>query len=377
MNYNNLDDKTKGMIKIGVTLIVIAVLLLLISFIYSLFGGSKLSYDKIENQMIRGTKKYLEAHPEKKGALDFSTIKIKVSDLIAEGYMKELSKYTKEGVSCTGNVLVHKNLDNLSYTPKLDCGKDYKYKNLVDEITKPENIVTADAGLYKVETANPYYLYRGEDVNNYVMIGEKLWRILRIESDNTIRIIEDDTKNRSEWDNRYNQDKEYDCGINEFTYTEPSRIKEKLTSILEEEKEIFTSELKSIIVPKELCIGKRSTIEIDNTGAVECSKKSELMQVGIPYLSEYFLASLDTSCFGLNSLTCSNYNYLAKTYKKIMTLTASADNSYDVYSITKLPKITRASNTSYIFLVINLSKDINYTSGVGTLENPYIIDIKA
>ena len=52
-----------------------------------------------------------------------------------------VSKYTKKDVMCSGSVLVFKNLDDYSYSPKLDCGEAYKYKNLTDEITKEENII--------------------------------------------------------------------------------------------------------------------------------------------------------------------------------------------------------------------------------------------
>ena len=376
INFNNLDDKTKGMMKIGMILLGVTFALLIISLIYNIMGGTVLSFDKIENQMIRAAQNYIESNPDKKGELDYSTIIIDVDDLVGGGYLKELSKYTDETTTCFGKVLVHKNMDNYSYTPKLDCKDKYKTKSLVDVITKKENIVTSNAGLYKIETEEPYFLYRGEDVKNYLKIDEKIWRILRINSDNTIRIIESESKENISWDDRYNEEKKYNVGINEFDYTEPSRLKTTLIKNFEEN-ETITNSLRSIVVPHELCVGKKSYNELDNTGNIECSKKSEPMNAGTLYLSEYFQASLDQNCFGIESNSCKNYNYIADFRRRMTTLTVNTENTYDVYVIHKNPSLTKASYSSYLHLVLHLSKDVNYASGDGSLENPYTININA
>ena len=162
IDFNNIDEKTKGYIKIGIIILGLFIGLFLIFFIIKLVVGSVVPFEKIENIMVRAADQYMEKHEDKFNKNEpYETIELNVSDLVAEEYMDDFSKYTAKDVMCSGKVLVVRNDENVSYIPKLDCGDAYKYKNLVDEIIKEENIVTFDSGLYKVESDTSYYVYRG------------------------------------------------------------------------------------------------------------------------------------------------------------------------------------------------------------------------
>lgn len=372
MDLKNMDDKKKGMVKIGLILGGIFFGFILIFIIYKIIFGNVLAFDKIENIMVKSAKTYVKNHPEKVEGNISGTTEIKVSDLIAEGYMKDMSKYTKKDVMCSGSVLVFKNIDDYSYSPKLDCGDAYKYKLLTDEITKKENIVTKDTGLYKVETEEPYYVFRGENVDNYVSIGDNLWRIIRIDNDGNIRLFQDSANQKVVWDNRYNIDKSFKSGINDFEGVQASRIKDEIISLYNNE-EMFSKSFKSIIVPKEFCIGKRSAEDIDNTGAIECSVKSELMGAGTIALYEYLQASIDPNCFNSMTESCNNYNYLATYKKAYWTLTASSTSSSGAFQIGRKVTSARAASFGATHLVITVNGNINYTKGTGTKEDPYII----
>lgn len=371
-DFSNMDDKTKGMIKMAFILIGIFVAFILFFVIYKAIFGSVLSYDKIENIMVRSAKQYVNNHPEKVEGSIYGTVEIKVSDLIAEGYMKDMSKYTKKDVMCSGSVLVFKNLDDYSYSPKLDCGEAYKYKNLTDEITKEENIVTSDNGLYKVESREPYYIFRGENVDNYLKINNTLYRIMKIDENGNIRLFSDDVENSFPWDNRYNVEKGYDAGINEFESTQASRIKDKILSVYNDE-EKFSKDVKSLIIPQEFCIGKRNVRDVDNTGTIECSKKSELMGIGTIALYEYFQASLDPNCFSPLTASCKNYNYLSDYSKSYWTLTADIESTEYVYKISAYPYESKALTYAYLHLVLTINGNVNYIGGTGTLNDPYIV----
>ena len=108
-DFSNMDDNTKGMIKMAFILIGIFVAFILFFVIYKAIFGSALSYDKIENIMVRSAKQYVNNHPEKVEGSIYGTVEIKVSDLIAKGYMKDMSKYTKKDVMCSVSVLVFNN----------------------------------------------------------------------------------------------------------------------------------------------------------------------------------------------------------------------------------------------------------------------------
>lgn len=373
IDFNNIDEKTKGYIKIGIIILGLFIGLFLIFFIIKLVVGSVVPFEKIENIMVRAADQYMEKHEDKFNKNEpYETIELNVSDLVAEEYMDDFSKYTAKDVMCNGKVLVVRNDENVSYIPKLDCGDAYKYKNLVDEIIKEENIVTFDSGLYKVESDTSYYVYRGEYPNNYVSYAGKIWRILRIDENNNIRMIQEDYEKNLAWDDRYNLDKKMNIGINDFESTQPSRLKDELVSLYNND-DLLLKKDKSLIVPHEICIGKRSEAEFNNTGSVECSKKSELMGVGSIYLSEFIQASLDPNCIGAHSNSCSNYNYLAKLKKKFFTVTASSDNSYEIFLVNGSAYTAKANNYAYVRMVANINSNINYESGSGTQDDPYII----
>ncbi|MBQ2407823.1 MAG: hypothetical protein II309_00185 [Bacilli bacterium] len=374
IDFNNIDEKTKGYIKIGIIILGLLVGFLIILLVAKLFIGSVVPFDKIENIMVRAADQYMTKHEDKFNKSEpYETIELNVSDLVVEGYMKDFSKYTEKNVMCNGKVLVIRNDENVSYIPKLDCGDAYKYKELVETIIAPENIVTADSGLYKIETDTPYYMFRGEYPDNYVSYAGSTWRIMKINEQGNIQLISDDHKVNSPWDNRYNVDKKGIDGINEFEGTQACRLKDNIIGLYNDE-EYITKENKSLLIPQQLCIEKRSSKEFDNTGNKECSKKSELMGLGSIYLSEFIQSSLDSNCLNAGSWACANYNYLTKYKYAFWTITANSDNSYQAYFVDNFAKVGTTSRGAYIRLTAVINGKINYKSGTGTETDPYIIE---
>ena len=85
-------------------------------------------------------------------------------------------------------------------------------------------------------------------------------------------------------------------------------------------------------------------------------------------------ASLDPNCTYTTNESCQNYNYL-NLDKQFWLITASSENSYDVYSVAYMGGITakRASGTGGIRLVVRLKNNVFYKSGTGTEADPYIL----
>ena len=67
--------------------------------------------------------------------------------------------------------------------PYIKCGDKYETEDFYSHILKNEDIVTELDGLYKI---GDEYIYRGENPNNYVQIGDKLYRILSLDEDGFI-----------------------------------------------------------------------------------------------------------------------------------------------------------------------------------------------
>ncbi len=372
-DFRSLDEKTQSTVKMGVIAIGVMVAIILSFVFYRLIVGKKLSFTQIENVMVRAATNYMSSQDLKVEESPYETIEITVSTLAAGGYMKEMSKYTKKDVVCSGSVLVFRNIDELTYMPKLDCGEKYKYTNLVDVIKDEKNIVTDESGLYKMGTEEvPVYIYRGEHVNNYASFNGRLWRIVKIDENGNIKLIQKDRIQRTTWDDRFNINTNNNRGINEFEGVQASRIKDTILDSYNDE-ELFPKNSKPYIVPQELCINKRSLSESDNTGAIECSVKSELMGAGSIYLSEFFQASLDPNCQGLNSSSCRNYNYLSDIPYAYWTITGVADYTEKAYRIASLPSDEFCSSNSELFLTVVINGNMNFVSGDGTLEKPFMI----
>ena len=77
---------------------------------------------------------------------------------------------------------------NLSITAKGNIKeKNYKVEDL------KTLVVTSGDGLYIDEYENGRYDYRGDNPNNYIWFNDEMWRIISIESDNTLKIIKNES----------------------------------------------------------------------------------------------------------------------------------------------------------------------------------------
>ena len=213
----DLSNINKKMLKYIIIIVVVFVAFLVILGVVKLVIGTKLSYQKIEDKMKSAAMSYIKddkadvALPEGDEILTIS-----VDDLVSNKKMKDLSKYIKDDdVSCSGNVVVRKQDDDYMYIPYLDCGEAYTTQTLSDYIVNNVEQVNAGDGLYFM---NNEYVYRGEYVDNYVKFANQVWRIVKIDANGNIKLLQDTaTKNKNSWDNRYNVDFKSTVGINDYS----------------------------------------------------------------------------------------------------------------------------------------------------------------
>ena len=363
-NLKKLDKKLIN--KLAMFLLVI-VFLVVIIIVVKLIKGNRISYASIEDKMVIAAKKYYsdnEEGIEKFKDVSSTEISVNVDTLVEAGYLKELTKLTpnKEAV-CTGKVSAGTNNGYILYTAYLDCGADYKTKYLSDVLK--ENIVDTGDGLYAY---NDYHLYRGEFVNNYVSFADKTWRIIKINNDGSLRMMETTRREKLVWDDRYNINLEGNDGINDF---EVSRVKDSLESLYNNDEE-FTDSDRGYILPQTLCIGKRDENETNIDGTIECSKIYDNFMIGLIQANEYALSSLDNNCKIPTDRACQNYNYFSEFESSYWSITASTIKTSKVYKLNPEPFITNANNEASIRAVINVDSNVTYASGDGTLEKPYI-----
>lgn len=354
---------------------VVGVIVVLIIIIMLFVGGKskKLSFEKLEEKILSAGESYFEDNKNK--LPEEGTTSVSTDTLVEEGYLKEISEYTDEDVSCDGVVYASKNPQGYTYRVALDCGKDYSTKTLSSVVTK--DVVTNGSGLYKMEQVDPndnskkqnVYVFRGDGVNNYIKVGSYYWEIVKVYENGEIAVLGDPELLRNVWDNRYNVDVEKYDGINDYKV---SRIRDAIEHEVVEDEDGYLK-IKSLITTHTACIGKRNIDDTSKDGSVECSETLENQYFSLLPVYDYMNASLDSNCNTALDSPCYNYNYLAGSYDEWWTITGVADNTYDVYFMETTLDYEIAKRTMSIRMYAHLDANTTYVSGSGTYEDPYIV----
>ena len=358
------------------------ILLIILIFVFSLIFGKKNiivdnnTYSGMESNLLSSGKKYANDNPKLIPKKEDESNKITLDTLEKFNYIKELSAIEDENVKCTGYVeLLYKNEKNI-YVPYLKCGKYYETKTLANYILSNEPIVSSETGIYKI---GDLYVYRGESVNNYVYVGNRLYRIIELKENGEIKLVSQEKIPLSiVWDNRYNVDVKKTVGINLYS---KSRVKDVFSYLLShnydennEYKNIFSEQEMEKMSAHDICVGKRSSSNTSLDSSEECQTTISDQYVSLINISDYARASIDSNCKSLYDNSCVNYNYFANIDSSFMTITAVADNSYKIYNI--YFGAVSATNASASFkpnMVIYLDNLSLYNSGDGSYEKPYTI----
>ena len=146
---------------------------------------------------------------ENKGSLDAKLNKITLTKEDNPAVLFETKGLKEGGVLRKGesailNVSVTYNSEITSQPTKLDASLtatlDFTQSDGTSDIpigptggTAAEmlkaKVVTSGDGLYTDSTEAGRYIYRGADPNNYIELGDDMYRIIAVESDNTIKVI--------------------------------------------------------------------------------------------------------------------------------------------------------------------------------------------
>ena len=367
-SLKNLDEQSRKKLMIfGISFVGIIILIIIISIIVSIVNR-RTSYEDMEEIMEKAAYNYYQ---QNLGQLPTETVKttvISAQTLVEQEYMKEISKYTKDE-SCSGNVIVTYYDGEYDYQGYLTCN-DFTTSLLVDKIKKDNVVVTSGAGLYD---ESGLLRFRGEHINNYLKIGDVLYRIIKIDTDNKIYITPNDLddyddNSRIYWDDRYNSIDDMSTGINDYSI---SRAREGLNNIYNK----FDKELKNHLVNFNLCINKRAETDVNNDGSVECGKILEKQKISLLPVYEYIRASIAPSCVSTKTKECKNYNYLVMEDKGWWTLTADSSSTSHIYFINSSGEIDRekGNNKKLGRYVLALKPNTLFKTGEGTLEKPYEI----
>lgn len=340
--------------------------ILIIALISGCNSGKKFTISDLENKLITLTKKYYQANEGSLPSEGKSTT-VSAQHFVENKKIKSLK--IKSGEECYGEIIVSNNNGYYLYIPKLTCGTNTPI-TLSKKITSNENTVITGNGLYKY---NNSYIFRGDTLNNNITFANRNWKIIRINEDGTIRVMDTTKRESATWDNRYNIDRSTTSGINDYISNDiNSRIKDTLDDIYISEKE-FSDDDRAHFVKHDLCVGKRNEAETVMDGSVECAQIVEDQIFGLIQANEYLLASLDQNCTDTTNASCINYNYLSTFTGSTWTITANSENSYKVYKIFSGLNSSMTSGSGGVKIVAHLNKDILFSEGDGSEETPYII----
>lgn len=364
-------EMKKKLMRMLLIVVGILVLFLIVILIISLFNSGNKSYEEIEEDLKNAAIEYYKVQsgllPQEEG----ETITVKASTLADAELMKPLSEL-REGESCSGRVEVTKVGDNIVYTPYLDCGDKYTTKELYKAVLE-QGIVTSGNGLYDM---NGEKVYRGDDVNNYVQLDNSLFRIVKVTSDNKILLIlnEMESTSSSYYDDRYNQDRKFNSGFNDYRI---SRMSEYLDDLYNNKLDysLLSNNDKSKLTPFNLCIGKRTPTDTTNNNSLECSDTLENQMIGLLTASDYMNASLDVNCKATTDRSCQNYNYLKLSGIEWWLVTGNSLNNYEAYIVKSSGYLDENTASGYkkVRPTVMLNNNVMIKSGSGSVSNPFIL----
>ncbi len=269
---------------------------------------------------------------------------------------------------------------NCNRTPFLAClgvsDNTSTFTGIIASEKLKETVVTAGNGLYEYKRDNEpkKYIYRGTNVDNYIQYSGKMWRIISVESNGYLKLIDINNPIELKWDNNSGSSLEYKGSTManrlesqyKASITDPS----KLQKIRWEVVYIYPSIASS---PDAFTMDDYYKLRSEEYG-YSLTPETE---VGVLTIEEYLAASLVSECQTnlLQSTGCTSWlaNY------KGWTMNLSAENSenssenYAFYFSNNNGIATENVTTSMnVYPVIYLNRNV-VINGNGTQTNPYLV----
>ena len=383
--------------------------------------GDSITYDvTVENKgSVDATLKTITKTDTNNSAILFETSGIKEGDSLLVGAKAHML------VKVTYNQAIASQPKNLTSTLKVTLDYVQKSSSTVTPSTSlaadklKENVVTTGDGLYADTTEAGRYIYRGANPNNYITLGSDTYRIISVESDNTLKVIKNGRIGSKVFDEqtaRFSTNSTDYCtstvgckvwgskttmlDTNGNNVTQmPKEVGGTLYNLPEKEAYLNTylnndwynslsSSVQNLIVSHMFNVGvaKYDETNLSNTITQEVTYKWK-GKVGLINLSDYVKASTNSACDSVNAYyrnsSCSNNS---ATHNWIFAGPAARKNSWTIapYSISYVSGVflvggggslsgNNAYNSYGVAPVFYLSSDITL-SGRGTEAEPYQIN---
>ena len=209
-------------------------------------------------------------------------------------------------------------------------------------VTRKVKVEEMLSSVVKNNTENGYYV--GDTTNNYILFNNMLFRIVRVNDDNSVLIVSNDALANVDYTNNGRfKGSTLDKWLNDYFYN------------------LLEPRYKKLIKASKWC---DDVVDTDNTSVTKCSRETENMNVGILSLQDYNLSFDGTS------------SYLDKTNLSWYSNFASDNKAWSVTSVAAYPGSLVASDETNLLNVvpaITLKANTTVLDGDGTYADPYIV----
>ena len=264
------------------------------------------------------------------------------------------SEYTDPGIkSVADNVDGKIDVKKVTIKGEVDTSKigtyeiTYKVKDSLDNVTTVTRTVSVKESLATVvkeatKDTNNYYI--GEVDNNFIMFNNILFKIVKVNADNSVVIVSDEALANVDYtnDGRFTGSS-LDKWLNDYFYN------------------LLEPRYQKLIKKSSWCDDK---IDENNISTKECTRESEKRNVGILSLQDYNMTYNGTSSY----LSKTNYTWYANI--------ASDNEAWAITGVAIYPEsLSKANEKSLLNVIpaITLKANTNILSGDGTSSNPYIL----
>ena len=322
---------------------------------------------------------------------DKDKIIVSVQDLIDGGFLKASDV---DDANIDRNMQLQVGEDGVSeYDPIL-----LSEKILEDNpanTNKPDfnTVATTDEGIYKdVDEDGETYYFRGAVEDNYVKIGtmDMLWRIVRINGDETIRLVSNETIGTSEFNGAFYGESYVGYTYNKSSPSSQGGTNSTIKTYLENWYRTNMDKYDNLIGTTRYCndssvpspsvriiyFGGSERLDTNKTPQFTCPETTNTY--GGEYNLKIGLLSADEVAFAGGKYGTNNQDFYL--YKDSDYWLGTPYNFGGVFSNMFVFSSSYSLSTRSIFNVtcdvvpvINLKSDTLYTSGTGTSSDPYVI----
>ena len=332
--------------------------------------GDSITYTiTVENQgSIDATLTGIEVNTGNNDAIVFETSGIEEGDTLLQNETDELvvkvsysESVTSQPEIATSNITV-----TLNYEQSTGEVPPVETETAADQLK--ELVTTTGDGLYADTYEEGRYIYKGANPNNYITFSGETWRIISVESDNTIKIMRNERIGNMAWDD-----------TNSNNWARPATLNTYLN-----ETYLPTLSESDKVVSHNYSIGA-VTFGNNDLVAQIVSENGTIWngKVGLITASEYLRANTNTAQCGTFSLnndnysTCKDTNWIFNAVRSSSPWTISPYASHTRYVFYvddsgSLNGFDASLSLNGVVPVLYLSSDITL-QGEGTSQAPYTL----